>query len=543
MEKKEMKTPGLNKAPRRFAAQPPNSRRFLDDLIRANAPAFGAFYVEEPKLVFGSGELSVDPKSGLENHGPFGWEATPSKTIRLGVVGTSDGIQTFTSFLQRSQRRIPAGFNTRGKPLDPLCFPDFPGCECSHTFRSTFVCDNPSHLRAIHGELLERAAAEHDEQKRVEAVVRIFVEQIAALEDLDPAPDVVVVVMPPSVEATCATIGAVFARQRLKLSPHERFQRTLQQDMAVSGQGILSLNFDAAEEDHSPNLRAFFNIHHALKAHAMGTGLTTQLVWESTLNDPNPASVAWNLLTALYYKAGNNPWRLQSLPDNTCYVGVSFFKESPRAGADMHTSLAQVFGAGEGIVLRGEKAILNKDRDRKPHLSEAGAESLLTRALQSYARQHNSPPKRVVMHKTSRYWPEELRGLRKGLGSVYHYDFLALESREIRFMRVGHKPPIRGTVIVLGRHNYLLYCNGYVPYLRCFPGKRIPRPLEIVEHHGDSPPTTVCQEVLALTKLNWNNCAFGSGVPITIRFARDVGKILTEVPSHIQPQTKYKFYM
>ncbi|MFZ1072208.1 MAG: hypothetical protein WAO21_02115 [Verrucomicrobiia bacterium] len=53
----------------------------------------------------------------------------------------------------------------------------------------------------------------------------------------------------------------------------------------------------------------------------------------------------------------------------------------------------------------------------------------------------------------------------------------------------------------------------------------------------------VCREILALTKLNWNSCAFGSSLPITVRFARDVGKILTELPSGVRPQTKYKFYM
>ncbi len=126
---------------------------------------------------------------------------------------------------------------------------------------------------------------------------------------------------------------------------------------------------------------------------------------------------------------------------------------------------------------------------------------------------------------------------------IYYYDFLALESRETRFMRVGKRPPLRGTVIQLGQRNYLIYCNGYVPYLRSYPGKRIPRPLEVIEHHGDSPAVTVCQEILALTKLNWNSCAFGSGIPITIRFARDVGKILTELPKDVQPGTKYKFYM
>jgi hypothetical protein len=129
------------------------------------------------------------------------------------------------------------------------------------------------------------------------------------------------------------------------------------------------------------------------------------------------------------------------------------------------------------------------------------------------------------------------------LGKIYHYDFLTLDSLGTRFLRIGKKPPLRGTVVHLANRNYLIYANGYVPYLRCYPGKRLPRPLEVVEHHGETPAITVCREIMALTKLNWNSCAFGSGEPITIRFARSVGWILSELPKAVSPQTRYQFYM
>jgi hypothetical protein len=67
--------------------------------------------------------------------------------------------------------------------------------------------------------------------------------------------------------------------------------------------------------------------------------------------------------------------------------------------------------------------------------------------------------------------------------------------------------------------------------------------LEIVEHHGESPTELICQEIMALTKLNWNSCSFASSDPITMLFARTVGRILTELPPDVVPQTKYKFYM
>ena len=76
-----------------------------------------------------------------------------------------------------------------------------------------------------------------------------------------------------------------------------------------------------------------------------------------------------------------------------------------------------------------------------------------------------------------------------------------------------------------------------------YPGMRIPNPLEVVEHFGDSSADKVCSEILALTKLNWNNCAFASGSPITTAFSKQVGRILTELPEGVVPQTKYRFFM
>ena len=37
-------------------------------------------------------------------------------------------------------------------------------------------------------------------------------------------------------------------------------------------------------------------------------------------------------------------------------------------------------------------------------------------------------------------------------------------------------------------------------------------------------------DVLALTKLNYNTCIYGDGVPMTLRFADAVGEILTAPP-------------
>jgi hypothetical protein len=176
----------------------------------------------------------------------------------------------------------------------------------------------------------------------------------------------------------------------------------------------LDRDFAEPEEEQS---QAFWNVHHAIKAHAMKHGLPTQIVWERTLRGKNvtqdPATMAWNLFTAIYHKANNVPWQLETLPEATCFVGISFFRSDPFKPV-LKTSLAQAFsGRGKGLVLQGPRTITDRKGNPVPHLSEKEAEVLLTNVLKLFSDYHDTKPRRVVVHKTSKYWPEELGGFRK----------------------------------------------------------------------------------------------------------------------------------
>jgi hypothetical protein len=164
--------------------------------------------------------------------------------------------------------------------------------------------------------------------------------------------------------------------------------------------------------------------------------------------------------------------------------------------------------------------------------------------VQLYSDFHDGiSPHRVVVHKTSRYWPEELRGFAAAISNVPRHDFLSLERLGHRFMRMGRAPAVRGSVISLTDTHHVLYTVGYAPALRVYPGMRVPLPLEIVEHHGDSSAQTVCSEIVALTKVNWNSCSFACTEPITLQFSRTVGRILRELPKGTNPERLYRFYM
>ncbi len=514
-----------------------------EQLVAGAPPCFKAFYLEEPKLSFSGGNVSVDPKEGLTLYGPANPRGQNSGAIRVGVIGTGEGIDTLKAYLETARQKIEPGLNSRNKPYDPFCFPDFPGANNTASFRVEFVTE-AAIQRVIPEAYFEKAVENAKVSTKLKQVVDLVVAKLQTLADCDPEPDVVVIVLPPCVEKECATVGAAFRGQKVTLSPVQKLVRRLEKQKLLTGQELLQLDFS----DPAAQGTGYWNLHHALKAHAMATGLTTQVAWETTLRGDgltqDPASTAWNFLTALYYKSNNIPWQLQSVPQNTCFVGVTFYKESPLQGADMQTSLAQVFsGHGEGLVLKGQKALVDKKRDRKPHLTEIGAQDLLARALALYQQTHGIKPARVVIHKTSKYWPEEIQGFKKALGDIPSHDFVALDRLGIRFMRVGQKPPLRGTVITLASRRHIIYTAGFVPHLGDYPGMRVPLPLQIVDHHGDSTVETLSREILALTKVNWNSCAFCNSDPITIQFARSVGHILTEMPKGVEPETKYKFYM
>jgi hypothetical protein len=273
----------------------------MDVLVQQTKPVFDYFFIEEPSLLFTGGGISVDPKTGIERFGPYEADKVAKPVIRVGIVGTGVGIQTFATYLDRCRGRISAGLNDRGKPYDVLCSPDFPGCADGLSFRCAFITE-AAIQRIVPDEYFEHAVKPVKESERLRSVVELVTKELAALADLDSAPDVVAFVMPKVVEEECATVGDAFRGVKVKLTTGQKFERKLQKELVNKGQTFLKLDFDAPEEE-GETLRGFWNIHHALKAHCMKQGLPTQLIWQTTLTGEggrqDPASVAWNIRNRL----------------------------------------------------------------------------------------------------------------------------------------------------------------------------------------------------------------------------------------------------
>jgi argonaute-like protein implicated in RNA metabolism and viral defense len=167
------------------------------------------------------------------------------------------------------------------------------------------------------------------------------------------------------------------------------------------------------------------------------------------------------------------------------------------------------------------------------------------RSLKAYYAQHHHYPARVVILKTSRFQDDEASGFREALkeANVAYTELVWVsESSPITTYREGDYPPLRGTVIGLG-NEALLFTRGSVPVYRTYPGLRVPRPLLLRPHTLDTPIGNVARDILALTKMNWNSTQFDGSLPIPIRAARQVGKVLRHVPVGQKETTDYPYYL
>ncbi|GAB4443116.1 MAG: hypothetical protein OHK0015_42710 [Chloroflexi bacterium OHK40] len=220
----------------------------------------------------------------------------------------------------------------------------------------------------------------------------------------------------------------------------------------------------------------------------------------------------------------------------------------------MRSSVAQAFDyLGQGLVLRGDPFEWDEEKlGRTPHLTKTAARQLVKDTLNEYVRVKGIPPSRVVIHKTSQFWGaehgihNELDGLYEGIGEVFprcDVDLVAIRQTGLYLFREGNFPPLRGTYFCVEEQAHFLYTMGYIPYLETYPGAYVPEPWQIIDRHGGSAPKDLFREILALTKMNVNNCSFADGVPITLSFAKMIGEIMKHVPRDGKIQPQYKFYM
>ncbi|MEQ8933920.1 MAG: hypothetical protein R3D65_06070 [Zhengella sp.] len=463
---------------------------------------------DEPVLEFGDGGQHCDPRQGLREFGPL--QPRSGEVVRVGVIGTDDTVAGFTEFLDETGR----GIESEGKQLINLN-PDFPGLGNQNPFRCKFEVPDGAAGTLSRSQVNDiRAIGRHDEAVR--QAVEMISQQLTALIESSVKPDVIVLALPVALIEKLVN--------------------------AKSEEG------EAAEDEDEDDRDGLLNFRDLLKAKTLHLDVPTQIVWPDTWDDAAKiprkvkrgsnrqtqakATRAWNLLNALFYKAGKVPWRL--LPDDaglrTSFLGIGFYRDVD--GQQLWTSTAQMFDErGRGLILRGARA-QTESKGRHPYLTAEDADDLVTQSIAAYKAHHRHVPARIVILKTSRFRAEEAEGIDAALhrAGIDLSDLVWVqESSPIAIFRDGNYPVLRGTFVDL-RGKGLLYTRGSVPYYGTFPGLRVPRPLLLVPHENcDSAITKIAGEVLALTKVNWNSTQFDQKLPAPIKAAREVGRILKHI--------------
>jgi hypothetical protein len=443
----------------------------------------------------------VDPKTGLACFGPKSLDPLKRHptTLCIGFVGTSETVEKAQEWIS---------INSRGVSGDEK-HPDFPGCAADRGFHTILEFDK-DWVEPITQTELEGLLRTRNRRERFEKVLVLVNEKLQLLDRKDLKPEYVTLALPETLTKKSESV-----------------------DYPEKGLGMVHRD-----------------LRRAIKAMAMKYKIPTQLVDQKTIEfrDPdNPAKIAWNFFTGLYFKAGGTPWGPVGLIPGTCYMGISFYRGLGSANPKIYTSLVQAFDEhGEGLVFRGPDFEWDpQEREsRSPYLKMEDAYKLVEFALDKYFAEMKQLPSRVVVHKSSRWMAEEKAGFREGLrNKVGRYDLVALQKQSaVRLITASKYPPLRGTRFTVGDLDYL-YTTGFVAELGQFHGMHVPAPLLIADHlSSDTPRELLLKEILILTKMNWNAARLGGLMPITLCFSRRVSEIMKEIPPDEDPLPQAKFY-
>jgi hypothetical protein len=467
--------------------------------------AFKIDYIPEPKLMFMKGE-ALNPTVGLIKYGPrfSSVDEKKHKWIKVGIIWSSKSISQTLSFFEEMK------FTIVPMEIKPWRIP-FPSLNEDSPLLFSLSCQ-PQWQKRITVDEIITIKKEKSRNKRIEAVLELIGNKIKVIYEKSP-PEIIVISLPEEIEELCT-------------------------DPKMDNPLIKLANED--------------DFHHRIKVYGMKYKMPTQIIRSRTFllkATQEKSEIAWNLAVGILYKSQKGyPWKLTSLEENTCYLGISFYKENEEKKKYMRASMAQLFlDSGESFILRGDSFEWDekKNKTKTPHLSKENAKKLIQQVLKQYKEVRGCLPNRVVIHKTSTYWDDEFEGFQEGSKGIEAKDFITIHPSNIKFYRTESHPVLRGTLISApNMEEHYLYTTGFVPCLDTYPGFAIPRPLRIRTKIADSPIQKICEEILSFTKLDWNNTFIYRKLPITIAVSRKVGRVLAESEAkNIEIDPHYYFYM
>lgn len=484
-------------------------------------------YIREPNLAFGFDQAAFDPRDGLMLFGPFDRQSHKG-SISVGIIGPQMQREFLIEYLHRIHAVIHSAEPEIARPF-------FPGFEA--TFGSGINLSDIALIDVPYAEI-ETYLRYADKHQRVFNLVNLFADALIKFHnEEEKRPDVWFIAIPEVISQHCRPRSPV-------LNVGTKIYDGIPKKERSKGWGYLF-------EEDTKKAEAYHyevNFHNQLKAKLLPHRIVSQIIRDSKIayeklwvnqqkidaEKKLDSAKAWNISSALYYKSGGLPWKLSEIRQRVCYLGLVYKKLDQSADVRNACCAAQMFlDSGDGMVFRGNIGPWYNPETKEFHLSATDATEIVQKSIQSYVSKDSggNPPDEIFIHSKTHFNEDEWRGFTEAAsGRSKLIGIRVRDERSIKLYREFTYAIPRGTVLILNRRRAYLWTKGYIPRLQTQLGLETPNPLSIEITRGDADIRQVCKDILALTKLNYNSCLFGDGLPVTLRFADAIGEILTAGP-------------
>lgn len=481
-------------------------------------------YLPEPKLTFGYQQKMEDPRDGLTLFGPFSKDQY-SGQVNVGIIGPKTQREYVINYLKSIHKPIIS-------KVPDLARPYFPGLEAAF---GIFINFASLQQIDVDRKKIDEYLKYTDSHQRVHNLSNLYAEPLNKFANQEQAPvSVWFVAIPDDIYK--------FSRPKSKIEKAEDNIKTgLSGKERKSNQGFLFDELTELKEAYQFEV----NFHNQLKAKVLLNKVVTQIIKESTIayqqlwTDQEKikyehifdTAKAWNIATTLYYKCGGIPWKLGEVRKNVCYLGLVYKKIDQATQSKNACCAAQMFlDSGDGMVFRGNIGPWYNHQSKEFHIKKKDAQELLAMSLEAFKSKSdtNEYPEQIFIHAKTYFDDEEWEGFQEAAEGKSRIIGVRIRSdSSFKLYRDFSYCVPRGTALLITETFAYLWTNGYIPRLQTQLGLETPNPISVEVTRGNDDLNTVCKDILALTKLNYNACIFADGSPVTLRFANSIGEVLT----------------